>query len=110
MDLIHHQIYLFMGEYASRQQTCSGKYCTRFSRFLTCVIWCMGLGNRWNINTKYYTADVSVWMAHLHEGFDIGSLPIFDRLEALVMVFDISDVSLLAKTFAFVFNFPLLIH
>ncbi|OWM68341.1 uncharacterized protein LOC116211949 isoform X1 [Punica granatum] len=47
----------------------------------------------WNINTKYYNADVSVWMAHLHEGFDIGSLPIFDRLEALVMVFDISNIS-----------------
>ncbi|KAK4758764.1 hypothetical protein SAY87_020065 [Trapa incisa] len=49
--------------------------------------------HRWNINTKYYTADVSVWMGHLHEGLDIDSLPIFDRLEALVMVFDLSDIS-----------------
>ncbi|KAM7529481.1 hypothetical protein LguiB_032891 [Lonicera macranthoides] len=47
----------------------------------------------WTINTKYYTADVSVWMAHLHEEFYIEALPIFDQLAALVMVFDINDVS-----------------
>ncbi|XP_031269294.1 uncharacterized protein LOC116127781 [Pistacia vera] len=47
----------------------------------------------WTINTKYYTADVSVWMAHLHEDFSIGSLPIFDQLAALVMVFDLNDLS-----------------
>ncbi|XP_057957023.1 uncharacterized protein LOC131150357 [Malania oleifera] len=45
----------------------------------------------WTINTKYYTADVSVWMAHLHDEFSITSLPIFNRLAALVMVFDMSD-------------------
>ncbi|KAL6338985.1 hypothetical protein AAG906_024136 [Vitis piasezkii] len=47
----------------------------------------------WTINTKYYTADVSVWMAHLHEGFSIGNLPMLDQLAALVMVFDMNDLS-----------------
>ncbi|KAJ0039634.1 hypothetical protein Pint_28747 [Pistacia integerrima] len=51
----------------------------------------------WTINTKYYTADVSVWMAHLHEDFSIGSLPIFDQLAALVMVFDLNDLSTLVS-------------
>ncbi|XAR73665.1 hypothetical protein NMG60_11007711 [Bertholletia excelsa] len=50
----------------------------------------------WTINTKYYTADVAVWMAHLHEDFLIGALPIYDRLAALVMVFDMNDLSSLA--------------
>jgi len=48
---------------------------------------------RWTINTKYYNADVSVWMAHLHEDFSIGALPAYDQLVALVMVFDVTDVS-----------------
>ncbi|KAJ7953245.1 GTP-binding protein [Quillaja saponaria] len=47
----------------------------------------------WTINTKYYTADVSVWMAHLDDAFSIGSLPIFNQLAALVLVFDMSDLS-----------------
>ncbi|KAL2234318.1 uncharacterized protein LOC105167393 [Sesamum indicum] len=47
----------------------------------------------WTINTKYYTADVSVWMAHLCDGLSIESFPIFDRIVALVMVFDVSDPS-----------------
>ncbi|XP_060188222.1 uncharacterized protein LOC132617272 isoform X1 [Lycium barbarum] len=47
----------------------------------------------WTINTKYYNADVSVWMAHLHEDFSIGALPAYDQLVALVMVFDVSDLS-----------------
>ncbi|KAJ0098045.1 hypothetical protein Patl1_29314 [Pistacia atlantica] len=51
----------------------------------------------WTINTKYYTADVSVWMAHLHEDFSIGSLPVFDQLAALVMVFDLNDLSTLVS-------------
>ncbi|KAL6993343.1 hypothetical protein U1Q18_011459 [Sarracenia purpurea var. burkii] len=50
----------------------------------------------WTINTKYYTADVSVWMAHFHDDFSIGALPIYDRLAALVMVFDMTDLSSLA--------------
>ncbi|KAL2542932.1 GTP binding [Abeliophyllum distichum] len=47
----------------------------------------------WTINTKYYTADVSVWMAHLHDKFSVASLPMFDKLSALVMVFDVNDLS-----------------
>lgn len=47
----------------------------------------------WTINTKYYNADVSVWMAHLHEDFSIGALPAYDQLVALVMVFDVTDLS-----------------
>uniref|UniRef100_A0A2N9FCU9 Uncharacterized protein n=1 Tax=Fagus sylvatica TaxID=28930 RepID=A0A2N9FCU9_FAGSY len=47
----------------------------------------------WTINTKYYTADVSVWMAHLHDEFSIGTLPMFNQLAALVMVFDMNDLS-----------------
>ncbi|KAK1384531.1 Ras-related protein Rab-1D [Heracleum sosnowskyi] len=47
----------------------------------------------WTIDTKYYTADVSLWMAHLHDGFSVEALPVFDRLSALVMVFDINDLS-----------------
>ncbi|WJX94038.1 hypothetical protein P8452_75501 [Trifolium repens] len=47
----------------------------------------------WNINTKYYTADVAVWMAHLHDGFSVENLPAFQRMTALVMVFDMNDLS-----------------
>lgn len=47
----------------------------------------------WTIKTKYYNADVSVWMAHLHEDFSNGALPAYDQLVALVMVFDVSDLS-----------------
>lgn len=49
----------------------------------------------WTINTKYYTADVSAWMAHLHDDFSISALPMFDQLAALVMVFDLSNLSTL---------------
>ncbi|XP_059655632.1 uncharacterized protein LOC132302728 [Cornus florida] len=47
----------------------------------------------WTINTKYYTADVSIWMAHLQEDFSIMALPVVDQLAALVMVFDMNDLS-----------------
>jgi hypothetical protein len=47
----------------------------------------------WTINTKYYTADVAVWMAHLHDGFSVENLPAFQRMTALVMVFDMNDLS-----------------
>lgn len=50
----------------------------------------------WTINTKYYTADVSVWMAELNEDLSIGSVPNYDELAALVMVFDLNDLSSLA--------------
>lgn len=54
------------------------------------------LANGWSINTKYYTADVSIWTAHLHDGFSLTALPVYDRLAALVMVFDMSDLSSLS--------------
>ncbi|KAB1228111.1 hypothetical protein CJ030_MR4G013713 [Morella rubra] len=47
----------------------------------------------WTIDTKYYTAEVSVCMAHLRDGFSIGSLSMFNRSAALVMVFNMSDLS-----------------
>ncbi|XP_060193483.1 uncharacterized protein LOC132622829 isoform X2 [Lycium barbarum] len=50
------------------------------------------LAHPWTINTKYYDADVSVWMAHLHEDFSAGALPAVDQLVALVMVFDVSNL------------------
>ncbi|KAK2642403.1 hypothetical protein Ddye_024166 [Dipteronia dyeriana] len=52
--------------------------------------------HRWTINTKYYTADVSLWMAHLHEGSSVETLPGFGSLDALVMVFDLNDLSTLS--------------
>lgn len=51
----------------------------------------------WTIDTKYYTADVSVWMAHLQDVFALGSFPQFQQLAALVMVFDLSDISSLTS-------------
>ncbi|XVE50206.1 hypothetical protein DITRI_Ditri01bG0143200 [Diplodiscus trichospermus] len=48
--------------------------------------------NGWTINTKYYTADVSVCMAHLQDGFSVGSLPIFNSSTALLMVFGMSHL------------------
>ncbi|KAK2977162.1 hypothetical protein RJ640_027775 [Escallonia rubra] len=47
----------------------------------------------WTINTKYYMADVSLWMADLSDEFSIGPLPMFDQLAALVMVYNMSDLS-----------------
>ncbi|XP_042463625.1 uncharacterized protein LOC122046804 [Zingiber officinale] len=47
----------------------------------------------WTIENKYYTADVAIWTAHLDEGFSIQSLPITKQLDALVMVFDMSEES-----------------
>ncbi|KAK8716893.1 hypothetical protein V6N13_044185 [Hibiscus sabdariffa] len=52
--------------------------------------------NGWTIDTKYYSADVSLCMAHLQDGFSVQSLPIFDHSTALVMVFDMSNLSTLA--------------
>ena len=49
---------------------------------------------RWTINTKYYTADVAVWTANLSNELSIASFPDVNRIVALVMVFDTSDVSL----------------
>ncbi|KAM6588499.1 hypothetical protein CsatA_011104 [Cannabis sativa] len=47
----------------------------------------------WTINTKYYTADVSVCVAHLHETLSISTLPSYSNLAALVMVFNMNDLS-----------------
>lgn len=47
----------------------------------------------WTINTKYYTADVSVWMALLDDQFSIEKLPMYDQLAALIMVFDTTELS-----------------
>lgn len=47
----------------------------------------------WTINTKYYTADVSMWMAHLYDQFSVTGVPMFDQVAALVMVFDLNNLS-----------------
>nr|XP_043627987.1 uncharacterized protein LOC122599526 [Erigeron canadensis] len=47
----------------------------------------------WTINTKYYTADISMWMAHLSKEFSITGMPMFDQVAALVMVFDLNNLS-----------------
>ncbi|WCJ32847.1 GTP binding [Euphorbia peplus] len=47
----------------------------------------------WTLDTKYYSADVSVWMSHLRDGFSIQTLPIYSGLSALVMVFDMNDLA-----------------
>ncbi|GAB2298841.1 hypothetical protein Dimus_032919 [Dionaea muscipula] len=54
------------------------------------------LAKGWTIDTKYYTADVSVWIAHLDDEVSITSLPNFNQLAALVMTFDTSDLSSLS--------------
>ncbi|XP_008796711.1 uncharacterized protein LOC103712091 [Phoenix dactylifera] len=56
---------------------------------LSSGILCQG----WTIDTKYYSADLSVWTAHLDEGFSFGTLSNFKQLAALVMVFDMNDGS-----------------
>ncbi|KAF3449238.1 hypothetical protein FNV43_RR09966 [Rhamnella rubrinervis] len=45
----------------------------------------------WTINTKYYTADISISVAHLRDGFSITTIPTYTQLAALVMVFDMTD-------------------
>lgn len=51
--------------------------------------------NRWTIDTKYYTADVSIWMAHLHDEFSSTFLPDFSQFAAIVMVFDMSEARII---------------
>ncbi|XP_019087076.1 PREDICTED: uncharacterized protein LOC104757704 [Camelina sativa] len=48
----------------------------------------------WTINTKYYTADVSVWISHIRDDYSLPNLPQSHPLVALVMVFDLSEVCL----------------
>ncbi|KAK1321102.1 hypothetical protein QJS10_CPA03g02455 [Acorus calamus] len=46
---------------------------------------------RWTIDTKYYSADLSIWMAHLGDELSAGLRPNYSQLTALVMVFDMSE-------------------
>lgn len=74
---------------------------TLFSRLLSCDfedapdLSSQPLLRGWTINTKYYTADVAVWMSHLCDGFSTVNMTISDQLAALVMVFDMTDISTL---------------
>lgn len=56
----------------------------------------------WTINTKYYTADVSVWLAHIVDEFSFGTLPVSNNLSALVLVFDMNEPSSFAPLQDFV--------
>ncbi|XXG71928.1 hypothetical protein AAC387_Pa07g1143 [Persea americana] len=47
----------------------------------------------WTIDTKYYSANLSIWMAHLGDEFSFSSISVSKQLDALVMVFDLSDLS-----------------
>lgn len=47
----------------------------------------------WKIETKYYSANISIWTAHLSEDFSLGMLPISNQLAGLVMIFDMNDDS-----------------
>ncbi|ESQ31072.1 hypothetical protein EUTSA_v10004346mg [Eutrema salsugineum] len=49
----------------------------------------------WTINTKYYAADVSVWISHICADYSLPNLPQSHPLVALVMVFDLSELSTL---------------
>ncbi|RYQ81258.1 hypothetical protein Ahy_Scaffold1g107233 isoform A [Arachis hypogaea] len=51
----------------------------------------------WNISNKYYSADVSIWIANLGDDCSVGKLSILQELEALVMVFYMRDVSVLSS-------------
>ncbi|KAK6916931.1 hypothetical protein RJ641_017682 [Dillenia turbinata] len=55
------------------------------------------IGHGWTIDTKYYTADVSIWMAHLDDEFSLSTFPISHHLVALVMVFDMSELASFAS-------------
>ncbi|XP_078448474.1 GTP binding protein [Wolffia australiana] len=47
----------------------------------------------WTIDTKYYSADLCVWTAHLDEDFSIATLRAAQQLAALVLVFDMNNAS-----------------
>lgn len=76
----------------------------------------MFLLKRWTIDTKYYSANLSIWMAHLGDEFSFSSISVSKQLDALVMVFDLSDVSItsphpffsLCKSFGFYEKFRIL--
>jgi hypothetical protein len=56
--------------------------------YILCFLICS-----WTIDTKYYTADVCIWTARLDAlvSKDNGPPPL-EHCEALLMVFDLSDV------------------
>ncbi|XP_020596458.1 uncharacterized protein LOC110036368 [Phalaenopsis equestris] len=56
---------------------------------LSSGIFCQG----WTIETKYYSAELSIWTAHLDDGISLQRLLASKQLAALVMVFDMSDES-----------------
>lgn len=45
----------------------------------------------WTINTKYYSADISMWTAQLDGTFSLSELHTAYQLAALVLVFDLTD-------------------
>lgn len=47
----------------------------------------------WTLETKYYSAELSIWTAHLDDGISLRRLLASNQLAALVMVFDMSDES-----------------
>ncbi|KAK8939051.1 hypothetical protein KSP39_PZI011455 [Platanthera zijinensis] len=56
---------------------------------LSSEILCQG----WTLETKYYSAELSIWTGHLDKGFSCQKLLESKQLAALVMVFDMSDLS-----------------
>lgn len=56
---------------------------------LSSGILCQG----WTLETKYYSAELSMWTCHLDEGFSFQNFLASKQLAALVMVFDLSDES-----------------
>ncbi|CAM8878503.1 unnamed protein product [Rhodiola kirilowii] len=53
----------------------------------------MPILHAWKIDTKYYTADVTLWMADLTEELCVNNLPSYTNLAALVIVFDLNDLT-----------------
>eukprot|EP00252_Welwitschia_mirabilis_P002522 TRINITY_DN12488_c0_g1_i1.p1 TRINITY_DN12488_c0_g1~~TRINITY_DN12488_c0_g1_i1.p1 ORF type:complete len:420 (-),score=104.86 TRINITY_DN12488_c0_g1_i1:63-1322(-) len=47
----------------------------------------------WTIDTKYYTANVCIWLAHLSEKTAENARSLTEQCDALVMVFDLNNLS-----------------
>ncbi|KAI0493534.1 hypothetical protein KFK09_023652 [Dendrobium nobile] len=56
---------------------------------LSSGILCQG----WNLETKYYSVEISIWTANIDDGISLQRLLASNQLAALVMVFDMSDES-----------------
>lgn len=52
------------------------------------------LARRWSIDTKYYTADVNLWVSHSEDLLDdkAKAQALAAGSDALVLVFDLSEV------------------